>query len=414
MPLALRICVVASYPPNIGGEAAYAHNYVTALEKYLTDQISEIYILSHREGEEGYRDPPTHDNGKVRVYRLFNSYNIRTKHLAFLKIFNAIRSIRPDLVHFQYSPIPKGKYGGLIGEPLLILFLLLKLIKIPFFVSLHSIWLPEEAEARLFELTKNRILARFALHYFKIFTYFLATMPEMLFLLVPRRDSTIIKRFSKTYHIPLSHLREELHGIWWNDSKIDTVPKKRSQSVVCLGVIRPSKGYEDTLKAMQTVVEKLPHSSLIIAGTAISDEGRDYIANLRALIKEYSLGNSAQIEEKYLSDNEFSEYVRAAGVIVLPYTRVVGASSILSYALSYRIPVILADSAPFFAKLSDIIPVISTHDHMALANEIIKVLDSEEYQAALVKRYGEYALEHDWSVLVRNIYAEYSRASHRK
>ena len=384
------------------------------MEKYLKDQISEIHVLTHTEGEVGHKDLQTDDNSRIGVYRLFDSSDTLGKHLAFIKIFSAIKRIRPDVVHFQYSPLPKGKYGGLIGEPLLILFLLLKLMHIPFFVTLHSIWLPEQAKARLYELTRSRILSYFAWHYFKTVTHFFGIMPKNLFLLVARRDSTVIKRFSKTYHIPLSHLREELHGIWWRDNEIDILPKKRSQSVVCLGVIRPSKGYEYTLKAMRTVLEKLPHSSLIIAGTAISDEGRNYIANLRSLVKEYSLGNSVTIEEKYLSDNEFSDYIRSAGVVVLPYTRVVGASSILSLALSCRIPVILGDSPPFFEKLSDIIPVVPSNDYRALAEEIIRVLDSKEYHAGLVKRYEEYALEHDWSVLVKNIYSEFKHVLHNK
>lgn len=400
--------MVSSYPPNVGGESTYAYSYVRALEKYLTDQISEIHILSHK--DEGYTDLQSNYRSKIRVYRLFDSSRSIGKQLGFLKIFRAIKRIHPDVVHIQYSPLPKGKYGGLIGEPLIILFLLLRLMRIPFFVTLHSIWLPEQAKARLLELTRNGILSHFAFHYFKTITYFLGIMPKKVFLLVARKDSAIVERFSKTYHIPSSRLREELHGIWWRDNEFSMISRKRSQNVVCLGIIRPSKGYEYALKAMRTVVEKLPHSSLIIAGKAISDEGRNYISNLRSLVKEYSLDNVVTIEERYLSDSEFSDYVLAAGVVVLPYTRVVGASSILSFALSYRVPVILADSPPFFENLSDIVPVIPLYDHQALADEIIRVLDSEDYPVGLVKKYEKYALEHDWSVVVKNIYSEFRDA----
>ena len=378
-----------------------------ALSKYLHDEITEIHVLSHNEGS-GLSNKETECAKNIVVHRLFDSTDAIKKNFAFIKIFFAIYRLHPNLVHFEYSPIPKGKYGGLIGETLLLLFFLLKLKRIPFFVTLHSIWLSDQAESRLFELIGNRIISKLAWYYFMMVMHFFGAMPKKLLLLVAKTDPEIIKIFSKTYKIPTSKLREELHGIWWEDNKeLSGNSKQKSRKIVCLGVIRPSKGYEYTIMAMRAVVNEIPDASLIIAGIAISDEGREYVKKLRRLVKEYSLDESVLIEERYLSDSEFSEYVRTAGVVVLPYIRVLGASSILSSALSYRVPVILSSSGPFFQRLSDILPMISPVDHEALAQKIVHILGSEEYFTELVQKYQRYASDHDWSVVVKGIYNEF-------
>lgn len=378
-----------------------------ALSKYLHDEITEIHVLSHNECS-GLSDKETECAKNIVVHRLFDSTDAIKKNFAFIKIFFAIYRLHPKLVHFEYSPMPKGKYGGLIGETLLFLFFLLKLKRIPFFVTLHSIWLSDQAESRLSELIGNRIISKLAWYYFMMVMHFFGAMPKKLLLLVAKTDPEIINIFSKTYKIPTSKLREELHGIWWKDNEeVSGNSKQRSRKIVCLGVIRPSKGYEYAIMAMRAVVNEIPDASLVIAGMAISDEGREYVKKLRRLVKEYSLDDSVVIEERYLSDSEFSEYVRTAGVVVLPYIRVLGASSILSSALSYRVPVILSSSGPFFQRLSDILPMISPVDHEGLAQKIVHILGSEEYFTELVQKYQRYASDHDWSVVVKNIYNEF-------
>ena len=404
----MRICVVTSYPPNIGGESTYAHSYVNALQKYLREEVSEIHVLSHKEGN-GSDTVNRPESSKVIIYRLFKSTDPIRKNFSFLKIFNAILRIRPDVVHFEYSPLPKGKYGGIIGEPLLILFILLRIVRIPFFVTLHSIWLPDQAKQRLLELTKSHLLAKLGWYYYKTITCFFGRLPKSLFLLVTKGNSELIEQFSNTYNIPRSQLKEELHGMWWHESQFEKFDK-RPQRVVCLGVITPSKGYEYTLEAMRIVVQKLPNSSLIIAGTTIAKEGKEYISKLRQLTSAYSLDSTVSIEERYLSDEEFNEYVRTAGVVVLPYTRVVGASGIMTLAISYRVPIIIARSGALFTEISDIVPNVPTLDHESLADEIVKALGSKNNYDDLLRRYENYFSEHDWSVVVRTIYAEFVKA----
>jgi hypothetical protein len=54
------------------------------------------------------------------------------RNIAFLKLFTRIRNIQPNVVHLEYSTIQNGRYGGILGESLFVLLLLLKLRSVPF------------------------------------------------------------------------------------------------------------------------------------------------------------------------------------------------------------------------------------------------------------------------------------------
>lgn len=378
--------------------------------------MSEIFVLSHREGKQ-YLDDFVSDS-KLKVYRLFDSSDNIQRYFAFLKIFKKIKKLKPDIVHFEYPPKVKNRFGGLLGEPLLLLFLLLKIEHVPFFVTLHSIILPRDVEFRTYEMTGSNLLSKLAKYYFYIIMYLLGTMPQKLFLLVTHKNSKLITLFSKSYGIPLEKLREELHGLSLehNDSSRsgDTKNIARPKRLVCLGFISPTKGYEHIISAMKIVSEKHPDSSLIIAGVPVSEEGKKYTEKLKNLIQQFSLNKSVTIEDRYLSDKEFKNYVRTAYAIILPYSRVMGASGIMTLAISNQIPVVAAASGPLFEELADTLVVVPPSDHEALAEEIIRLLEDKQYRKILTDKYQKYIVDHDWSLVVRAIYEEYVKGAQLK
>jgi len=346
--------------------------------------------------------------GKVQVFRLFDSLRF-SRNFAFVKIFLKIINIHPDLVHLQYSTIPNGRYGGLLGESLFILFLLLKIVRIPLYITFHSLWLPDQAEERIYEKTRKKFLSKLAKWYLKIFTYIFSRFPQKLFLLVNIRGSRLTQEFCRVYNIPHSNVKEEIHGAWVEKTPSGSEIKK-SNRMICLGVMNPSKGYEFTIKAMKQVLKKFPESSLIIAGSAPPtnyDEGRTYIETLCNIVKEYRLSNSVFIEDRYLSDDEFNEYLRTSAIVLLSYSRTVGGSGIMHKAMSYKIPIIATGSGLHFEELSEFISIVPPRNVDALASEIIKILGSEKYRTTLVKNYERYISEKDWSVVTKDIFNEY-------
>ena len=79
----------------------------------------------------------------------------------------------------------------------------------------------------------------------------------------------------------------------------------------------------------------------------------------------------------------------------------------MSLAISYRVPVIATYSGAFFEEISDIVSLIPPKNDHVLANEIIKILTSNEYRMKIVDNYERYISNHDWAVVTRDNYEEY-------
>ena len=412
--MSIKICLVSSFPPVKGGEAWYAQNFVSAMDTYLANEISEIHVLSHFEGK---TLNPYEINGKVHLYRLYNSLDFISRNIAFLRIFRKIIQIHPDVVHLEYSAIPFGRYGGFLGESLFFLFLMLKILRIPVYITLHSLMLPDQVEERAFERIKNKALSVLAKRYFIAFTHYFGRMAQTLFLLVNTKNSKLIQKFCMAYDLSPSLVKEEVHGIWIDKGLTYREVKQNSKKIVCLGIMFPSKGYEFGIEAMKLVLQKHPTSSLIIAGSyppTNYGEGRKYIEKLRNIVKNHRLEDAVTIEERYLSDDEFVQYIKTAAIVLLPYSRSVASSGIMHLAMMHKIPLILAGSGLSFEELSDFVPVVPPMNSEALAKEIISILGSVDYRTRIVEKYEGFLANHDWAVVSKTIFREYSNRIYSK
>lgn len=290
---------------------------------------------------------------------------------------------------------------------------MLKIIRIPFFVTLFSIWYPDEVEKRAYELSRNKILSKLAKHYFKMLMYLFGILPEKLFIMVSSKNSKLTQAFSDAYHIPPKQLKEELHGLSRIDELSESGSESDSKKIVCLGFIVPNKGYSYVVMAMKKVLEKIPDASLVIAGSTFSQEGKEYFKRLHNMVSENSLEKSIKLEERYLSQHEFTEYIKGAGIVIVPYLKVLGVSGIMTLAISHKIPVIATRSGALFEEISDIVSVIPTGNDCAIADEIIRILGSKEYRTRIVSNYERYIADHDWAVVTKDNYQEYLNLKHR-
>ena len=91
----------------------------------------------------------------------------------------------------------------------------------------------------------------------------------------------------------------------------------------------PNKGYEYVLLAMKTVPEEYTRRISSHSREYYLVEGKEYFEKLRRMSSELCLESSVKIEERYLSENEFTRYITTAGVVILPYVRALGASGIM-------------------------------------------------------------------------------------
>ena len=406
--LPLRVCVIASYPPVRGGEATYVRDFVKAMVNYFPNEIGEIYVLSHSESKSKTNQQR---EGKIIINRLYDSSNFLARNIAFLKIFRKIIAIKPNVIHIEYSTIPNGRYGGLLGESLFLLYLLLKPFRIPLFITQHSVWLPQEARERIYEKTGSTFLSFAGAQYFRIFTHLFSKVPRKLFILVNIRDSRLTRDFSRAFTVPSSKIVEEPHGVWVDWTTLDNCPERDSKRIVCLGILNPSKGYEFMIGAMRQIMKEFPEASLLIAGSSPPTnygEGRRYIEKLRDSIAEYGLNNSVTIKDEYISDEQFVENVRSTALVVLPYSKVVGSSGIMHLAMKFGVPLVAAGSGLLFDELVEFIPVVPPKNMDALARSVIEVF-KESNRNIHIENYKRYLKTHDWRIVSNTIFEEYIR-----
>jgi glycosyltransferase involved in cell wall biosynthesis len=382
-------------------------------------------------------------NNKVKIFRLFNTSNSFSKQFAFIPMIIKILFLKPDIVHFEIAQTPRGRYGGLLGEPILILFLLLRIMKLPFYLTLHSIWLPEQGKERIYEICRSNFLTGILQPWFKIFTRIFCTLPNKVFLLLNSNNSAIDANFSQAYKIQPEKVGKEIHGLWvfdeknsqqsiMDDKKIlddkqtnnhkNEINNEKigilSRKIVCLGFIKRSKGYEYVIQSMKSVLVSHPHTSLLISGSIapgpMYNEEKKYFDYLKELVEENSLEKNVTIEEKYLSDEQLKDIIKQADIVVLPYTRAVGASGLLHLSMIYDIPVILSVSGPLFEELKNIVPIVPAKDSDALAKKIIEIFDNTNYSSQLVEKYNEYLYSHDWSIVSKILFNEYLKGYNEK
>jgi beta-1,4-mannosyltransferase len=109
--------------------------------------------------------------------------------------------------------------------------------------------------------------------------------------------------------------------------------------LVCAGQIRDYKGFETALD----VLNYLEDVHLLIAGESVREYDLD---RLKAVVDTYP---SATLLPYRLSDQEFSDVVSAADLVVLPYRRVTGSGALLA-ALTLGTAVVASDLA-FFREI---------------------------------------------------------------
>jgi glycosyltransferase involved in cell wall biosynthesis len=110
----------------------------------------------------------------------------------------------------------------------------------------------------------------------------------------------------------------------------------RGDTLLFFGLLRTYKGLDVLIRALALVVKRVP-ARLVVAGDPV-----DSVQPLRSLAA--SLGVADRIEWRlgFRHDAEVAELMEAARVVVLPYRHAEG-SSVLATALGFRRPVVTSD-----------------------------------------------------------------------
>lgn len=382
----IRLGLISPYPPDEDGLAIYTNKLVNNMIKCSNNQHNlRIFVFSNRViKNRQIRDLKSESNQKVLIYPIWSPNSI----VSIFKLIKVIIKKRVNIVHLQYGPY--SKFGFLLGEPLLILtFILKSVIKIPTIVTLHSIWSFIEVYQRIRERGKNAVIAYLGAIYYYLFMFIFLHLFTRVLLCVNFKSSRFTSYIARYFKLPRNKVKEIIHGT--EDPKYSEISEgsraksSKDFSVLCFGFIRPDKGYEYAIEALDYIQNY--RIKLIIAGKPITLSDYKYLEFLMRLVKNRALENKVKIISHFLSDYEIDNLFRNCDVLLLPYIRRVGPSGPIAYATAYACPIIATYDNKFFGDIKEeFILYVPPKNSRAIAKAIEKLINNSSLYFTLRKK----------------------------
>jgi len=362
-----------------------------------------VYELSKRLGEKGFEIvvlAPHHNGAKkfefmdrMKVYRFPYFYpkkyqklayeggilsNLKRNHLAKLQVpllflselFYAIKIIKKERINFIHSHwiIPSGLVGAVCK----------RIFKKPFIISVHGSDL----------ILPNKFLKNFA----KIA---LNSCDVCVVNSTATKDTVLgITNVREVEIVPMGADLSMFNPNVKSDIKKDY--KINGPIILTVGRLSKEKGIEYTIKAMPTILKKIPEIKLIIVGAGPEEN------NLKKLSKKLNLTGNV-VFTGGIPNKNLSRFYKSADVFVLPSLRE-GMGLVLLEAMACGTPVIGSNTG----GITDIIKygesgfLVKPKDPEDIAEKIIVLLSNKELQ----QKFSEEGLKivrerFSWNVIVK-------------
>ncbi|MGV9169911.1 MAG: glycosyltransferase [Promethearchaeia archaeon] len=385
-----HVVMVSPLPPEETGESPYTARLIKELVNKADLKVTAIA------GEEAEDLDKT--DSRIETKSIWNGRDL----LYPFKMVKRISEIRPHLVHVQFGPHGKV-YGGLFGEPMLLLLILLKATGINTTVTLHSTWMPQQVEERV---KKYGILSHLS---------FLARPAFQLYMKLLDWGTTTIQLSTTTTN---SELRKQfLHHYGMDPDKVSEIPHpcrtdvevlergkaakqlglQNRDIVLIFGFIREGKGLGLAIRSMESLRELNSNALLLIAGRPKDKEGKTYLEQLKDLRLSLGLEDHVQFETRFIPEVEVSVYFSAASVVLVPYTESVGASGPIHNYAAYGTPIVAADVGYHMeGTLGGSVVLFEAENSENLANTVNRVLSNDDFATRIGNRHKKYAQRETW------------------
>ncbi|MBD3157497.1 MAG: glycosyltransferase [Candidatus Lokiarchaeota archaeon] len=386
----LHVVMISPLPPQETGESPYTARLIKELVNKADLKITAIA------GEEA--DTLDKTNARIESKSIWDGRNLFYP----LTLLKEIAEIRPHLVHVQFGP--HGKiYGGLFGEPMLLLLLLLRAVGIDTTITLHSTWMPRQVEERVEKygfLSHLRFLARPA---FKLYMKLLNWGTTSIQLSTSTMNSELRKQFLHHYEIEPTKVLEIPHpcraDVEIHDKReaAESLGLQDREIVLIFGFIREGKGIELAIRSMDRLRDLRPDALLLVAGRPKDKEGKKYLQKLRELTDERGLENHVQFDMRFIPEKELPLYFSAASVVLVPYTESVGASGPIHNYAAYGTPIVAADVGHHMkGSLGGSVVLFEAEDTEALADAVNRILSNKGFANQIGKKHRNYAKRESW------------------
>lgn len=333
----MRIAIISPLPPEKPGESIYTARLIEELAKY---ENFEIIAIAGKTA-----DSLNIQIGRVETAPIWNGRSL----LYPLKLWRYIKKKGVHLVHVQFGPHGEV-YGGLFGECMLLLLLLLKKTGVKTTVTLHSTWMLEDVKKRIQETPKIRKLSILSSVVFGLYMKLLDWGTNTIQLSTAKIGSTLKKRFLQEYGISKDKVLEIPHPCTKASERVQREDAKSrlgcisKEIVLVFGFIRRDKGIHVAIDAIKKVSETVPNVLLLVAGKPFDSDGEAYLKELYQLLEDYDLSDNVLFNTEFIPEDKIPVYFSAASIILAPYTESVGASGPLHTAAGYGVPIVASDA----------------------------------------------------------------------
>lgn len=263
--------------------------------------------------------------GKAQKYEMKKKLNFEVLHIVdsinpfnWLRVFNKIKRISPDLVILQWWTIFLSPFSFTL------LFLLRLFTKIKICVLCQNVLQHEE---NAFDFLLTKIVFRYS-HYFVVLS---------------SKDLRDLKKIMPKAKVKM--LIEPTYDQFFVGKKISKFQAKKQLGlkgnvILFFGFVRPYKGLKYLLDVIPRVLKKV-NLTLLIVGEFWEDK-QEYLKQ----IEESGISKYVKIVDSYIPNQKVPLYLSAADALVLPYTTATQ-SAILQVAFGFNKPVITTNVGSF-------------------------------------------------------------------
>lgn len=364
----INILFLSTYPPRACGIATFTQDLISELQK--TGRVNAAVAAI---SDSDYSYPPI-----VR-------FTIEQQNEdAYAEAAEKINNSGFDLLMVEHE---YGIFGGKWGKYLLNLT---KHLKIPYFMTLHTV-LPNPSDQQ------REIMSRLASGSRKIITM----------------AGNTVDILNEVYQIDREKIEVVHHGVpEYPAAERDTLKKELGLTgrfiVSTFGLISPGKGLEYGIEAIARVAKKHPEILYLILGqthpVVKRTDGEKYREKLERTVKNFGLEEKVRFVNRYLKIEEIIRYLQLSDVYMTPYLgKDQAVSGTLAYAAGYGRVII---STPYLyaqEMLSGGRGLLADfRNPAALAEQIEKVMLHPKQQEKMERRTRELGKTMYWSQVALN------------
>ena len=356
----VKISVIGNYLPRRCGIATYTTNLCNALALEM-EKNSELIVVAMDDIPEGYNYP---DRVKFSVRA-----NVQADYYWVADFLNANQCEVAILQH------EFGIFGGEDGSYILHM---LKALRMPVITNLHTVVREPTNGQKVIIKEIVRFSDRLLVmsHKAKELLVYIYGVPEEMVSFIPHGIPNASFGQPGKYN--------NLFGI--NDRDM----------ILTFGLLGPSKGIENMIKAMPAIIEKFPEVIYVVLGQTHPHvkeiAGNAYRHSLQQLANQMDVQDHITFKNQFVSDEILIQYLQSAKIYAVPYLE---KEQITSGTLAYAIGAGSAIVSTSFWHAEEVLGegrgrLVPFNDPNSMALEIIRLLENNQERDKMRLRAFQY------------------------